>query len=111
MAARATGKAAGEQVAGPPAAATTTSVAIAAAPAPPPGPAGFAANHPLPAGFTRLVCVPGSETAPVGFGDRGFEAYREHGPGRAKWLIDVPREAAFHLIRAGFRLYDPAEPP
>jgi hypothetical protein len=55
--------------------------------------------------------VPGSETAPVGFGDRGFEAYREHGPGRAKWLIDVPREAAFHLIRAGFRLYDPAEPP
>jgi hypothetical protein len=24
------------------------------------------------------------------------------------WLVDVPREAAYHLMRAGFRIYDPA---
>jgi hypothetical protein len=110
MAKAAAGKPAGEQVAEAPA---NTPEVVAPAATPPAVPAaGFAANHPLPPGFLRLVCPVGAETGPISAAGFSGEAFREHGPGRGRWLFDCPREAAVNLIRtAGFRLFDPADPP
>jgi hypothetical protein len=108
MATKATAAPAGARNAEPPA---STSVTAAPIPTPPPSPAGFAANHPLPAGFLRLVCPPGAENGLVSHGQHGYECFREHGPGRGRWLCDVPAEAARHLCwNGGFKIYDPEAP-
>jgi hypothetical protein len=57
--------------------------------------------HPVPDGFVRLVCPVGAESAPVSHGSDGFEAFREHGPGWGRWLVDVPAAAAAHFCRTG----------
>jgi hypothetical protein len=83
-----------------------------AAPAPLARPVGFAAQHPVPPGHVRLVCPPGAETAAISHGHFSYEAFREHGPGRGRWLVDVPLDAGRHLLhRGGFHVYDPAAPP
>jgi hypothetical protein len=109
MAAQATAVPAGGRNAAAPAAAPD---AIAAAGRPSAAPAGFAAHHPVPAGFLRLVCPPGAEAGPISAaGYSAGEAFREHGPGRGRWLIDLPAEAAVPLLHnGGFHLYDPAAP-
>jgi hypothetical protein len=106
MATKATAAPAGAQVAEPPASASVT---VAAAPAPPPAPAGTL--HPVPPGFLRLVAPPGAEGALVSHGQHGYECFRERSGDRSsKWLVDLPLEAAYHQLRAGFRLYNPADP-
>ncbi len=55
--------------------------------------------------FVTLVCPPGAESAPISHGAEGFEAYREHGHGGGRWLVDVPIEAVDRLTRVGgFRM-------
>jgi hypothetical protein len=53
--------------------------------------------------FTLIVPV-GAELAPISHGSVGYEAYREHAHG-GRWLVDVPREVAFQLLRAGFKIF------
>jgi hypothetical protein len=61
--------------------------------------------------FMRLVCPPGAEGGPISHGQFGYEAFREHGPGRGKWVVDVPTEAARYLCwNGGFKIYDPEAP-
>jgi hypothetical protein len=106
MSAKPAAEPAGAQNAGPPANAAgpaLVTVAPAAGAA-----AGFAAHHPLPPGFIRLVCPPGAETASISAVGFNGEAFREHGPGRGRWLFDCPAEAARHLMRGGFYIFDPA---
>jgi hypothetical protein len=103
MATKATGKPASAQ---PAEAQSDTSVTTAADPAPPPGPAGTL--HAVPVGFLRLVAPPGAEGALVGYGQHGFECFRERSGDRSsRWLVDVPAEAARSLCwNAGFKLYE-----
>jgi hypothetical protein len=74
-----------------------------------------AAEHRLPAApaeeFLTLQCPPGAEGAPISHGAVGYRAYLldlrdPHSP----WLVDVPLEAARHLLRSGFHVFDPAAP-
>jgi hypothetical protein len=58
-------------------------------------------------GLMTLICPPGTEWAPISHGRTAYEAYREHGPGRGRWLVDVPLEAAGPLLRVGdFAIFD-----
>jgi hypothetical protein len=100
---KATGKAAGEQVAEPQSDTPMTTEAI---PAPPPRPAGVL--HAVPVGFLRLIAPPGAEGALVGYGQHGYECFRERSGDRSsRWLVDVPAEAARSLCwNGGFRLYE-----
>jgi hypothetical protein len=66
--------------------------------------------HSVPPGFLRLVCPSGAEGALVSHDVHGYEPFRELGPGRGRWLVDTPREAAHYLTRyGGFHLLDPED--
>jgi hypothetical protein len=59
-------------------------------------------------GLVTLICPPGAETAPISHGALAWEAYRESGPGRGRWLVDVPGEVAHFLCwNGGFAPLDP----
>jgi hypothetical protein len=65
----------------------------------------------LPDGWLTLRCPPGAENAPVSHGAESFRVYREKKDNDV-WLVDVPKEAAFHLCRnGGFWPYEPGKPP
>jgi hypothetical protein len=61
----------------------------------------------LPPGWVTLVAPPGAESAPISHGEVSYRAYRVHKASDI-WLVDVPREVAFYLCRAGgFWPYEP----
>lgn len=51
-----------------------------------------------------LVVPPGAESAPISHGTTSYAAFRaDHTDPTSLWLVDVPREAAVHLMHnAGF---------
>jgi len=54
----------------------------------------------LPTDWVTLQCPPGAENAPISHGAVSYRAYRVHKASDV-WLVDVPREVAFHLCRTG----------
>jgi hypothetical protein len=54
----------------------------------------------LPEGWVMLRCPPGAEGGAISHGETSYRAYRLH-KASDTWLVEVPREAAFHLTRIG----------
>ena len=55
-----------------------------------------------PADYVVLICPPGAEAAPISHGPVSYQAFPEE-PGNAhsRWLVRVPRFAAYHFCRVG----------
>jgi hypothetical protein len=53
-----------------------------------------------------LVCPPRAEQGPVSDGDVGYRAYlADYRAPVSPWLVDVRCEVAYHIMRAGFRIW------
>jgi hypothetical protein len=60
-------------------------------------------------GLVTLRCPPGAQDGAISHGSTQYIPYRaDHRDPMSPWLVDVPREAAFHLCRnAGFVQLEP----